>query len=99
MNVTTNNNTMTIELSVHELDRYNFDKDKADIAKGTKDEVNGRFASAGWAHPYNTESELHRTIEINLSSDIENIQMNSENVKISQHRATKVHLPWEGKER
>lgn len=99
MNVSVNDNILTMELSVHELDRYNFDKGKQDIATGTKDEVNGRFASAGWAHPFNTESELHRKIEIDLSRYTEETNMESDNVQVNQRWITKFGAPWEGEER
>lgn len=99
MDVSVKDNIMKIELSVHELDRYNFDKGKADIATGTNDEVNGRFASAGWAHPFNTESELKREIEIDLSNYTEDTNMKSDNVKVTQRWTTTFGAPWEGEER
>ena len=44
--------------------------------------MNGRFASAGWAHPFHTESELHRTIQINLFGYSENDSLESESIYI-----------------
>lgn len=99
MDVSVKDNKMSIDLSVHELDRYNFDKGKSDIKTNAPDDENGRFASAGWAHPFNTESELHRKIEIDLSTPAENINMDSDNVEVTQKWTTKIRAPWEGDER
>lgn len=34
----------------------------SDIATGTPDEINGRFAVIGWAHPFNTKGGLTRVV-------------------------------------
>lgn len=99
MDVSVKENRMTIELSVHALDRYNFNKGEHDAKTGAPDDENGRFASAGWAVPFTTESELHRTIEVDLSKYTENTNMESEGVQVTQDRSTQIRAPWEGEER
>lgn len=99
MDVSVKDNMMSIDLSVHELDRYNFNKGAEDIATGASDDQNGRFESAGWAHSFNTESELHRKIVIDLSGSTENANMESDNVEVSQRWTTKIGAPWEGENR
>lgn len=49
---------IVMETTVHEIDRYNFNKDSYDIATGTPDEINGRFEELGWAHSFTTTGEM-----------------------------------------
>lgn len=53
---------ITMRIVVHAEDRYNFNKGDADIATGTPDEENGRFAQLGWARSFDTHGEVVRTI-------------------------------------
>lgn len=99
MDVTVSNNEMIVVIVVHELDRYNFDKNKADLGTGTLDEVNGRFASAGWAHEFTTEGTVERMIIIDLDEDLDNLNLESDGVNIASKRNTQYGTPWEGKER
>jgi hypothetical protein len=55
-------NTVTMEITVHGEDRYNFNRGESDIATGTADEENGRFTEIGWAQPFDTSGELTRTV-------------------------------------
>ena len=48
----------SMNLVLHEIDRYNFDKKKKDIVTGIPDYVNGRFAELGWAHSFITKGEI-----------------------------------------
>lgn len=68
MDVTVTGQVMTMELTVHELDRYNFNKDMQDIATGAKDEENGRFELAGWAKSFTTRGTVSRTITVDLNN-------------------------------
>lgn len=43
--------------TVHEMDRYNFNKGMQDIASGASDNENGRFETLGWAKSFNTVGE------------------------------------------
>lgn len=43
-------------------DMYNFNPCQADIASGTPDAVNGRFAELGWAQEFKTYGSLTQTI-------------------------------------
>ncbi|ADG97212.1 hypothetical protein Srot_0732 [Segniliparus rotundus DSM 44985] len=56
-------NQVTMEVTVHAEDRYNFNKGgAADMDSGTPDSVNGRFEEIGWAKPFDTSGELTRTV-------------------------------------
>ena len=43
-------------------DMYNFNPGQADIASGTLDAVNGRFAELEWAKEFKTYGSLSKTI-------------------------------------
>lgn len=49
-------------ITIHEKDRYNFNRGSLDIATHTPDEVNGRFAVLGWAHSFITNGTVVRYI-------------------------------------
>jgi hypothetical protein len=61
-------NTVTMEVTVHAEDHYNFNRGQADIGTGTPDEVNGRFTEVGWAKPFDSTGSLTRTITWELGS-------------------------------
>ena len=67
--VTINEETgmVTIVATFYTEDMYNFNPGQADIASGTKDAVNGRFAELGWAKEFITKGSFTTTIECNLS--------------------------------
>ena len=52
------NGNIVMDTTVHEIDRYNFNRGQSDIASGTSDDVNGRFEELGWAHSFTTTGEL-----------------------------------------
>ncbi|WP_409342721.1 hypothetical protein [Paenibacillus sp. MBLB4367] len=53
---------MRMDITIHAIDKYNFNKGMSDIATGTPDEENGRFAVLGWAHSFMTYGQMHRTV-------------------------------------
>ena len=53
--------TVTATVTVYARDKYNFDKDKADVDSGTPDAVNGRFEELGWAQSFETSGNLTQT--------------------------------------
>lgn len=61
-NVTLDGGTVTMTVTVHAEDYYNFNRGQADIASGAPDDANGRFTEIGWAKPFPTSGELTRTI-------------------------------------
>jgi hypothetical protein len=69
--VTVDNAKFKMITTVHEIDRYNFNKGMSDIKSGTPDEVNGRFAVLGWAKSFNTVGKMVRVVTWN-KGDIEN---------------------------
>lgn len=73
MNVSVEGDIMTIEVTVHVLDRYNFNNNMSDIATGVSDNVNGLFQVAGLANSYTTRGSLSRVITIDLSQPLEHI--------------------------
>jgi hypothetical protein len=60
--VSVRGNQVTMRITVHAQDRWNFNPDAKDIATGTDDAVNGRFGQLGWARPFNTHGSLQRTV-------------------------------------
>lgn len=73
MDVKVEGNKMVINLTVHELDRYNFNSGMNDITTGTPDDVNGRFEKGGLAKSFYTRGSINRTITIDIG-DINNPQ-------------------------
>ena len=62
-NVTVTNGIATMTVTVHAEDRYNFNPGAQDIASGTPDNVNGRFAVLGWSSEgFNTHGTMTRTL-------------------------------------
>ena len=53
------NGNINMDTTVHELDRYNFNKGMADIASGASDNENGRFEELGWAKSFTTTGEAN----------------------------------------
>lgn len=60
-NVKVSGDTITATVTVHARDRYNFDRNKADIDSGTPDAVNGRFEELSWAQSFDTSGSLTQT--------------------------------------
>lgn len=60
--------SVVIKTTVHELDRYNFNKGDSDIATGFKDADNGRFETLGWAKSFNTYGEV--SFETKVAGDL-----------------------------
>lgn len=55
-------NQVTMTVTVHAEDHYNFNRGQADIATGAADNVNGRFTELGWAKPFDSHGDLTRTV-------------------------------------
>lgn len=64
---------VTMDVTVNADDRYNFNAGEQDIATGTPDEANGRFAELGWAKEFDVHGEVHRTITWTLGQPIPTI--------------------------
>jgi WXG100 family type VII secretion target len=60
--VKVNGDTVTMTVTVHAEDCYNFNRNSADVASGLPDNANGRFEEIGWAKPFDTSGELTRTV-------------------------------------
>lgn len=71
------NGQIHMNSTVHEIDRYNFNKGAADIASGAPDSENGRFETLGWAKSYNTVGEA----KFDTSWDQGNIKDGGSNVQ------------------
>lgn len=56
------NNTLTLDIIIRAIDRYNFNKGQKDIASSIPDDENGRFAIIGVAQSFLTKGELKRKI-------------------------------------
>lgn len=50
---------INMDTTVHELDRYNFNRGMQDIASGASDNENGRFEELGWAKSFTTTGEAN----------------------------------------
>ena len=51
-----------MSITIHERDKYNFNRDAEDIATGEPDNDNGRFEELGWAKSFNTTGSVSRII-------------------------------------
>ena len=60
--VTVDGNVVTMTVTVHAQDHYNFNPGQSDIATQTPDDENGRFTELGWAKPFDTYGEVTRTV-------------------------------------
>lgn len=56
------NGNATMNVTFYTEDMYNFNPGQADIASGTPDAVNGRFAELGWAKEFKTYGSLTKTV-------------------------------------
>ena len=54
--------TFTMTITIHEKDRYNFNRGAKDIATGAPDDVNGQFAVLGWAKSFITKGEVVKKV-------------------------------------
>lgn len=61
-NVTVNGDQVSMRVTVHMMDRYNFNRGQADIASGAPDNANGRFTELGWAQPFDTRGQITKTV-------------------------------------
>ncbi|MBD3922423.1 hypothetical protein H8B09_26965 [Paenibacillus sp. PR3] len=55
-------NQFAMTITIHEIDRYNFNRGEKDIKSGTPDDVNGRFAVLGWAKSFLTRGTVKRHV-------------------------------------
>ncbi|SMQ62230.1 hypothetical protein [Agreia sp. VKM Ac-1783] len=53
---------VTMTVTVHAEDRYNFNAGQSDIASGQPDDANGRFTELGWAKPFDSSGSVTRTV-------------------------------------
>ena len=53
---------VTMTVTVHAADHYDFNRDASDIATGEPDDENGRFAELGWAKGFDTSGQTTRTV-------------------------------------
>ena len=60
--VTVDNGQVSMQVTVHAEDYYNFNPDQSDIASGAGDNENGRFTEIGWAKPFPSSGDVTRTI-------------------------------------
>ncbi|MGW0704918.1 RHS repeat-associated core domain-containing protein [Streptomyces sp. NPDC002643] len=60
--VKTSGDSFTMRITIRSKDRYDFNKGMSDIASGTPDEVNGRFATLGWAKPFISRGTVTREV-------------------------------------
>ncbi|WP_374213917.1 RHS repeat domain-containing protein [Streptomyces sp. A3M-1-3] len=60
--VKTKGDQFTMRVVIHAMDRWDFNAGMSDIATGTADSVNGRFAELGWAKPFLTSGTATRTV-------------------------------------
>ncbi len=61
-NVQVKDSMVTMEITVHAEDHYNFNKGQADIATGAPDDENGRFQAIGWAKGFDSRGSVTRTV-------------------------------------
>jgi len=57
----------SMKVTFHMEDMYNFNPGQADIASGTPDAVNGRFAEIGWAKEFKTYGSMTKKYKWDLS--------------------------------
>ncbi|MER7752219.1 hypothetical protein [Kitasatospora sp. NPDC097643] len=57
-----NGDQITMKITIHALDQYDFNKGAKDITSKISDNVNGRFATLGWAKPFTTRGGLEKTV-------------------------------------
>ncbi|MBO0875667.1 MAG: hypothetical protein J2P19_20000, partial [Pseudonocardia sp.] len=55
-------NRARMTITIHAVDRYNFNKGDKDAATHVPDNVNGRFAQLGWARSFDVTGSLTRTV-------------------------------------
>ena len=60
--VTVSGRIVTMTVTVHAADHYNFNPGQADIATGLPDNANGRFTELGWAQPFDTSGQVVRRV-------------------------------------
>ena len=59
---------VTVTVTVHVLDRYNFNREGLDLATAIPDEANGRFEQLGWARGFDVTGSLTRTFTAEIGS-------------------------------
>ncbi len=55
-------NKVTMVITVHAEDHYNFNRGQQDIATGASDNENGRFQEVGWAKSFDSHGSVKRTV-------------------------------------
>ena len=74
-------------ITIHAIDRYNFNKGAKDIATGTPDNENGRFEELGWARSFVTRGSI--PVKVNWKrGDIEESELGTnDRLSIGRSRA------------
>lgn len=75
-----------VEMTLHALDRYNFNPGAQDIATGIADAENGRFEVTGLGKEFDSYSTLFRTIEFTMPSGAINFRSKPPDQKVSAPR-------------
>lgn len=60
--MTRQGDTITMTVTVHAEDHYNFNPGQSDIASQTPDSENGRFTTVGLAKPFDSHGTYTRTV-------------------------------------
>ena len=79
--VTVENGQVSMQVTVHAEDYYNFNPDQSDIATGAGDNENGRFTEIGWARPFPSSGDVTRTITWPVGSPPASIDVGSGEVE------------------
>jgi hypothetical protein len=56
------NGLFNMNITIHEIDKYNFNRGMHDMKTGASDNENGRFEELGWAKSFITRGELVRDV-------------------------------------
>lgn len=65
--IVVNGDEVTMTVTVHAEDYYNFNRGQQDIETGQPDDANGRFTEVGWAKPFENTGELTRVVTWNVN--------------------------------
>lgn len=66
------NGNVTMVVTVHAEDHYNFNRGANDIASNAPDDANGRFSELGWAQGFDSSGSVERVVTWNVN-DPDNI--------------------------
>ncbi|MFC9967610.1 hypothetical protein ACFVH4_25570 [Nocardia ignorata] len=69
-NVRVEGDRVVMDVTVEAMDYYNFNQGAEDLATGASDNENGRFAELGWAHDFETNGKVTRTVSWELGQPL-----------------------------